>query len=144
MHMQVRAVKTAAFTMQEGDSGPTTEGQPGSLIELLELLRTNDFNLKTAGGKGIEFGGEFVFALDDDEDHDAPERAVQVINDSGVGWEARAVEPTHCHVRDEPGGLLSCLQTIAGAGQLVDEIFVGTPEDDGTIPVQITTLGLAG
>ena len=44
-----------------------------------------------------------------------------------------------CSVADEPGGLLGCIQRIEGTDGPVYEIFVGTPDADGGIPVQITT-----
>ncbi|MFL5778261.1 MAG: hypothetical protein ACJ761_04900 [Chloroflexota bacterium] len=142
MHMQVRAFKDPGFSMQDDGEAvePTTRAEPGALIELLQLLRDNDFNLKTAGGSRIETGGEFVFALDDDEDEGAPERAAALINERSE-WHARIVEPFHCHTKDQPGGLLECLEKIRAEGLAVDEIFVGTPEGNGEIPVQITTTG---
>jgi hypothetical protein len=143
MHMQVRAMKNAGFsTADEGDRPEaTTVATPGTLIRLLQLLADNGVNLKTAGGSRIEAAGQFVFALDDDDDPEAPSRAAQLINDDGE-WQAWVVEPFHCHTKDQPGGLLGCLQKIEAAGLVVDEIFVGTPEADGSIPLQITTIGL--
>jgi hypothetical protein len=143
MHLQVRAMMTAGFmTADEGGSPEaTTVATPGALIRLLQLLADNKVNLKTAGGSRIEAGGQFVFALDDDDDQEAPARAAQLINDDGE-WRAWVVEPFHCHTNDEPGGLLACLQKVEEAGLVVDEIFVGTPEADGSIPLQITTIGL--
>ena len=43
-----------------------------------------------------------------------------------------------CSVADEPGGLLGCIQRIEQTDG-VYEIFVGTPDADGGITVQITT-----
>ena len=40
---------------------------------------------------------------------------------------------------DEPGGLLGCIQDIERTDGPVYEIFVGTPDADGSITVQITT-----
>jgi hypothetical protein len=143
MHLQVRAMMTAGFTTGDEAGSPeaTTVATPGALIRLLQRLADNQVNLKTAGGSRIEAGGQFVFALDDDDDQEAPYRAAQLINDDGE-WHAWVVEPFHCHTSDQPGGLLGCLQKVEAAGLVVDEIFVGTPEADGSIPLQITTIGL--
>ncbi len=139
MHQQVR---TSTKKTGSGSDGPGAMADAGGLVDILRILEEGGMNLRTAGGRDLDDGGEFVFAV---EHHlkgteGATERAVELLLEEGYG--ARQVEVHDCMVRDEPGALRKCI-TEAEAKNPVYEIFVGTPED-GQIPIQITTRAEVG
>jgi hypothetical protein len=144
MHLQARAKTTISpFADDDDESGATVSASyaSGRLSEILGVLRDNGFNLRSAGGRMIELGGEFGFAVADrdgtEHDSSATDAAVAALNKAGfdawsVGVEDRLLD-------DVPGALLAFVDEIRDQGLLVEEIAVGTPDADGRIPVQIYT-----
>jgi hypothetical protein len=150
MHLQVRSsVQTgsggslgAERLLEDGVQADPVAVKPGTLRAFLDVLRTAEppFNLRTAGGRAIETTGEFVFAVTGEtEDDDVTEtrRARKVLRDAG--YRAEIYEVHHDDLADKPGELERLLGEL-GPDELVHEVFVGTPNADGTIPVQVTTL----
>jgi hypothetical protein len=120
--------------------GDPVDVRPRALHRVLELLREADFNLRVASGRAIETTGEFIFAVgpEDDTEHERQTAAAAaLLRDNG--YPSRIVKTHHIDVSDEVGALDDA---IAGLPQneLVNEVFVGTPNADGSIPLQITTI----
>jgi hypothetical protein len=141
MHQQVR---TSTRKRQEDPNSPSGAAAPqGGIVEILEILYEADFNLRAAGGRNLDRGGEFVFAVDhgehdDGTPDDAPgEDAAQRLRDRG--YQARTVLVHTCIVDDKPGSLLACIRNTIVAEGPIDEIHVGTSEEDRRVPIQITT-----
>jgi hypothetical protein len=145
MHQQVRLVLgstdivdgSGAMAVVPVEVDPR-EVEQGALLRVLELLAAEGYNLRIAGGRGIETGGEFVFAVDDDGDEGAATKCAAFLHDKGYR-DVRVIEPYLCEVDDRVGALRDCLATLAKEGRHVDELFVGTPRK-GKIPVQVTTI----
>jgi hypothetical protein len=142
MHQHLRvSLGTHAVTDGSGAMALTpVEHDPidvkaGALVELLELVRDAGHNIRLAGGRGIELGGEFVFALED-EAHNADVAAL--LKSHGYHG-VRIVEVHAQEVPDEPGALADALAPLAAEGRQIDEIFVGVPHD-GNVLVQATTI----
>jgi hypothetical protein len=118
------------------------ELKTGALLELLDLLAANDYDLGLAGGDSIEGGGEFVFALKHDDadgqDHDRTQECAELLKSNDYR-NVRIIEPQSCEAEDKVGGLRDCLRQLVEDGRRIDELYIGTPED-GRIPVQITTI----
>ena len=141
MHQQVRTSTTKSGSTSRG---PGAMADEGGLVDILQILVDNGVNLRSAGGRDLDRGGEFVFTVHHEDDDDGPgEKAAALLKEHGYGT-ARAVRAHHCSVHDEPGGLLGCIQKIEASGESVYEIFVGTPDDDNEIPVQLTTRSSVG
>ncbi len=143
MHQQVR---TSTKKTGSGSPGPGAMADEGGLVDILRILVDNGVNLQTAGGRDLDTGGDFVFAVhhDEDRDDDDPgEKAAALLREAGYG-SARATPAHLCSVADEPGGLLGCIEKLEQTEGPVYEIFVGTPDSDGGIPVQLTTRKAAG
>lgn len=135
MHQQVR---TSTKRTGSGSAGPGALAAEGGLVDVLETLLNAGVNMRTAGGRDLDRGGDFVFAVHHDDNDDGPgEDAAALLSKSG--YRARALYVHHCLVDDEPGSLLRCIQETEANEGPVYEIFVGTPNDDGRIPLQITT-----
>lgn len=135
MHQQVRlsTKKTGS-----GSAGPGAMADEGGLVDILRILVDNGVNLRSAGGRDLDDGGELVFSVHHDDGDDTPdEKVAALLTEHGYG--ARAVPAHYCSVADEPGGLLGCIEKIEASDGPVYEIFVGTPEADDDIPVQLTT-----
>jgi hypothetical protein len=110
---------------------------PGGLVDILQRLLEADVNLRTAGGRDLDAGGTFVFSVHHAEGDDEPDhQAAGLLRDHG--YDAEVVKVRECVVSDEPGSLLNCIQE-AEAESPVYEIFVGTPDEEGHIPIQIVT-----
>ena len=110
----------------------------GGLTDILRTLLDAGVNLRSAGGRDLDRTGEFVFAVHHDENDDGPgDEAAAVLNKRG--YRARTVYVHHCLVNDEPGSLLRCIEETEASEGPVYEIFVGTANEDGHIPLQITT-----
>ncbi len=145
MHIQVRSRTTKSgggFAVGEpGDFAVAAEFQAGALLEMLGVLRDAGFNLRAAGGTGIELDGELAFWVDprdEDGDHEAAAyAAADTLNGSGYdAW----TETVHAVVLDDrPGALRDELEKIKDQGLLVEGVLVGTPgrDSDGRIPVQL-------
>jgi hypothetical protein len=153
MHIQIRtSLGTASDTRTGSGAMELTpievdplELKQGALLELLQLLADNDYDLAMAGGDSIEGGGEFIFALKDEhsDDPDSPRRdrsgeCAALLKSNGYR-NVRLIEPRLCEVDDRVGALRDCIAEIVEGGLRIDEIYVGTPEN-GKIPVQITTI----
>ena len=88
----------------------------------------------------LETTGEFVFAVDADEEHD--ERRTYEARDAlrAAGYAADVVEVHHADLEDTAGALEDYIASLGG-DELVHEIFVGTPDREARrVPVQVTTL----
>jgi hypothetical protein len=141
MHQQVR---TSTTKTGSGSPGPGAMADEGSLVDVLRILGDNGVNLRSAGGRDLDRGGEFVFSVHHEDGDDASdEKVAALLRDHGYG-SARAVAAHSCSVADEPGGLLGCIEEVQASDGPVYEIFVGTPEADDSIPVQLTTRASAG
>jgi hypothetical protein len=145
MHLQVKAKTTKGGTMSvHGDDGEeiavSATYQPGSLVEMLEILERHGFNLRAASGNNVELGGEFNFWVDGrngDEDHDqATHAAAKVLR--GEGYEADVHEVHAKYLSDKKGTLKQFVDEVTEGKLLVMDISVGTPDEEG-IPVQIFT-----
>jgi hypothetical protein len=136
MHQQVRTSTTKTGSRS---SGPGAMADEGGLVDILETLLSAGVNLRAAGGRDLDRKGEFVFAVHHGEDSDDQpgEDAAALLNEHG--YDARAVYVHYCLVDDEPGSLLRCIQETEASEGPVYEIFVGTANADGRIPLQITT-----
>jgi hypothetical protein len=147
MHQQVRVMLAKPSSVADGSGAMAAvpveidprEVDEGALVRLLDLLAGEGFNLRFAGGCGIETGGEFVFSVDDDGNEDNATRAAALLADKGYR-DVRVVEPFMCEVEDKKGALRDCLVKLASDGRRVDEVLVGTPSKGGQIPIQITTI----
>ena len=144
MHVQVRAaIKGSAFPDgdENDDSAISATYAAGGLLGILELLADQGFNLRSAGGRQIELGGEFAFAVHTragDADHDAAaQAAAEALN--GAGVDAHVVEVQVRFLDDQPGALRDFVRDVSSQGLLIEEIAVGTPSD-GRVPVQIYTV----
>jgi hypothetical protein len=136
MHQQVR---TSTKKTGSGSPGPGAKADEGGLVDILTILSDAGVNMRSAGGRDLDTGGEFVFTVHHDDDDLGPgEEAVKLLRDAGYK-SARSVRAHYCSVADEPGGLLGCIQDVEATDGPVYEIFVGTPDADGGIPVQLTT-----
>jgi hypothetical protein len=139
MHQQVRLKTTKPGS---GSPGPgAVYDDSGSLLDVLTRLRDAGVNLQAAGGRDLDTDGELVFSVHHDGKHDA-DSATNLLK--GAGYDARRVDVHYCNVQNEPGGLLGCIEELEATGERVYEIFVGTPERDGGIPVQLTTRAVIG
>ncbi len=148
MHVQARASTTgSAFPDDDenNDSAISATYPTGRVLGILGILADQGFNLRTAGGRQIELGGEFAFAVDardSDADHEsATQAAVDALNDAGI--DAHVVEVQVRYLADEPGALRDFVRDVSSQGLLIEEIAVGTPEG-GEIPVQIYTVKAGG
>ena len=145
MHLQIKSKTTKGGTMSvHGDDGEdiavSATYQPGSLVGMLEILERNGFNLRTASGNNVELGGEFNFWVDgrgDDEDHDkATYAAAKLLREEGYIAEVHEVHSRH--LSDQKGTLKQFVDEVTEGKLLVQDISVGTPDEEG-IPVQIFT-----
>jgi hypothetical protein len=108
----------------------------GALVELLDLLASKGYNLEMAHGHGIEAGGEFIFAV---EHEDQTLECAQMLADAGYR-KVRVVEVHLCRVAHNKGTLAECIRELTDQGRKIDEIYVGVQDADGLVPVQITTI----
>jgi hypothetical protein len=151
MHQQIRVRLASPSSVQDGSGAMAVmpveveprEVEAGALLRLLTLLADEGYNLRMAGGKGIETGGEFIFAIDDKGDEDAATRCAAFLEEHGYRRRVRVVEPFNCEVADEVRALHDCLASVAREGGLVDEIFVGTPRGK-KVPIHVTSVQNVG
>jgi hypothetical protein len=150
MHQQIKLVLSSASSTNDGSGAMAIvpveidpfEVREGALLALLELLADKGYNLRTAGGAGIETGGEFTFAIDDGGDEHRAQECAAMLAENGYA-RVRVVEPHLCEVDDRIGALRDCLKELREAGRQIDEIFVGTPRNN-KVPVQVTTIVMVG
>ncbi len=140
MHQQVRTSTTKSGSTSRG---PGAMADEGGLVDLLRILVESGVNLRSAGGRDLDRGGELVFSVHHEDGDDSSDEKVAAMLKKH-GYAARAVPAHYCSVADEPGGLLGCIEKIEASDGPVYEIFVGTPEADDSIPVQLTTRASAG
>jgi hypothetical protein len=146
MHQQLRIALGSPSGTHDGSGAMAvvpveidpTEVPDGALVRVLDLLAREGYNLRFAGGSGIETGGELVLGVDDDGDEDRASKCAAFLARNGYR-EIRVVEPFMCELEDKVGALRDCLKKLASEGRKVDEVFVGTPRD-GKVPVHITTI----
>jgi hypothetical protein len=147
MHQQVRVVLATPSSVSDGSGAMAAvpvevyprEVEQGALVRLLDLLKKGGYNLRMAGGCGIESGGEFVFAVDDDGDEDQASKCAAFLAENHYR-DVKVVEPFVCEVVDEKGALRDCLAKLVSEGLVIDEVFVGTPNKDRRIPIHVTTI----
>jgi hypothetical protein len=136
MHQQVR---TSTTRTGSGSPGPGAMAAEGGLVHILTTLLGAGVNLRTAGGRDLDKGGDFVFSVHHKEGDDRPDQAAAELLRS-VGYnEADVYSVRECIVSDQPGSLLRCIEETERERGPVYEIFVGTHDDDGNIPIQIVT-----
>ena len=147
MHIQARAsTRTSGFTDGGDDEGTVAASvtyESGVLSDMLRILEAGGFNLRTAGGRNIELGGEFAFWVDPrkdtDEDHDTATRAAADALRK-EGYDVHTVEVHRALLTDVPGALKTFVDSVTMAGYFIEELSVGTPEPDRGIPVQAYTV----
>lgn len=151
MHIQARSsTRQSAFATDDDSGGGVTISATygaGALSEILSVLEKAGFNLRAAGGRSIELGGDFSYWVDPrvdadgrpiDKDHDeATQAAADLV--AAEGFDTHIVEVHATLLSDEPGALRTFVDEVRDAGALIEEISVGTPDPDGRIPVQIFT-----
>ena len=136
MHVQARASTTGSGFADEDEENNTAVSatySTGALLGMLELLENEGFNLRTAGGRKIELGGEFAFAVDKrsgDADHEAA-TAAAVDSLKSAGFDAHLVEVQVRFLTDVAGALREFVRDVSSQGLLIEEIAVGTPGDAG-------------
>ena len=110
---------------------------PGGLVDILRTLLDAGVNLRTAGGRDLDAGGAFAFAVHHEEGDDQPDHdAAALLRERG--YAAEVIKVRECVVSDRPGSLLRCIEE-AEAESPIYEILVGTPDEEGHIPIQIVT-----
>jgi hypothetical protein len=136
VHQQVRTSTTKSGS---GSRGPgAAYDDSGSLVDILTILAEAGVNMQSAGGRDLDEGGEFVFSVHHDgEGDDGAREAAKLLKDAG--YDARVARAHPCAVADRPGGLLGCIKDVEASDGPVYEIFVGTPDANGDITVQLTT-----
>lgn len=143
-HIQIRVALGRASGTSDGAGAMNrvpTEIDPlilrrGALADLLALLARRGFDLAMAAGDSIEGGGEFVFALKED---DRAGECVTLLLDSGYR-NVRLIEPQLFEIDDAPGALEAVIRKLSDAGRQIDEIYVGVTLPSGRVPVQVTTI----
>jgi hypothetical protein len=140
MHQQIR-LRLGVMEGSDGAGAMTStaiEVDPivvrQSLLDLLDTLAENDYDLEMVGGRDIEGAGEFVFAVDDRK----TTACAQLLKDKGFKG-VRIVEPAHGHAAHGPGGLAAAIRKLNLGNRRIHEIFIGI-EEDGDIPFQVTTI----
>lgn len=143
MHQQIRT-GLGKSGLQDGTGAMASiaeeidplEIRRGALLELLELLDQQGYDLGMAAGDAIELGGEFTFAL---KDHGRTGDCATMLRDSGFR-NVRLVRVQLLMIPDEKGSLKRAIGELTDKGLKIDEIYVGVKGDDGLVPVQVTTI----
>lgn len=125
MHKQFRVVPTAS---------------PPDVEKLLRRIKDADINVAGVGGGNVEFGSEFVFAVD----HGLEDRTEELLKEHGYTYRLfdkdEHPELTVCHLENVPGALHACVAEIAtsnlGGGRIIRDIVIGIDED-GSIAAQV-------
>jgi hypothetical protein len=144
MHQQIR-LKLGVMDESDGSGAMTVipvEHDPievrKRLLDLLDTLEGAGFDLLMVGGRDIETSGDFVFAVADD----LTSACAQLLLDRGYRG-VRILEPAHGHAAHGPGGLATAIREMNLGSRRIHEIFIGI-EQDGAIPVQVTTFAGSG
>jgi hypothetical protein len=104
----------------------------GSLLQLLDLLDSEGFDIRLIAGSNIEGTGELILAVDDDRTYDC--YALLEPRYRNV----KVVEPKHGHAAKRRGGLAAAIRSM-NLRQPIHELFLGE-EHDGEIPFHISTV----
>ena len=146
MHIQARSGTKTTAMVNDDDDGVLINAEygGGGLAQILAILEEDGFSLRGASGAKIELDGVFSWwvrqRFDDDgnpideDDDDATRKAIDIVN--AAGFDTEEVEVAHDTLADEAGALRAFVERINEAGGMIEELSVGTPNDDGTIPVQ--------
>jgi hypothetical protein len=143
MHQQVRTSLGTASAVQDGSGAMNLvpievdplEMRRGALLELLQLLEENDYDLALAAGDAVELGGEFTFAL---KDHERTTQCAALLRERGYR-NVRIVQVQLFEVEDRKGGLRDAISKL-DPGLKVDEVYVGATQPNGLVPIQVTTV----
>jgi hypothetical protein len=108
---------------------------PPDLEAVLKVVAAKGINIIAVGGSSIEHGGEFGFAVED-EDLD---RAMQALRDAR--YKPRSIVVDFDWVDpDQPGALLGVISDVKARnktrGHAIQDIAIGTPKD-GKILIQV-------
>ena len=120
MHQQLRVALSTPSSVQDGSGAMAVvpvevdprEVEAGALVRLLDVLAGGGYNLRIAGGCGIETGGVFAFAVEDGGDENKASECAAFLEKSGYR-SVKVVEPFVCEVDDRKGALRDCLTKLA-------------------------------
>ena len=91
MHQQLRVMLSTPSSTLDGSGAMAVvpievdprEVEAGALVRLLDLLAREGYNLRIAGGCGIETGGVFAFAIEDGGDANKASECAALLEKSG-------------------------------------------------------------
>jgi hypothetical protein len=143
MHQQIRtSLGTASSTIRGGGAMNLVpievdplEIRRGALLELLQLLEDNDYDLALAAGDAVELGGEFTFAL---KDHERTTQCAALLRERGYR-NVRIVQVQFFEVENVKGALRQAVSRL-DPGARIDEVYVGATQENGLVPIQVTTV----
>lgn len=104
----------------------------GSLLQLLDLLDSEGFDLRLIAGSNVEGTGELILAVDDERTYDCYTLLKPKYHN------VRVVEPKHGNAAKRRGGLAAAIRAM-NLRQPIHEIYLGE-EHDGEIPFHISTV----
>jgi hypothetical protein len=118
MHKQLRVVAVSS---------------PPDVEKLLRRLKEANINLAGAGGSNVEFGGEFAFAVDHEQEGDAE----AVLKEHSYPYRILDSETdprlTLCRLENVVGSLHACIDSVSRAnlqgGRIIRDVLVGMDED---------------
>jgi hypothetical protein len=118
MHKQLRVVAVSS---------------PPDVEKLLRRLKDANINLAGAGGSNVEFGGEFAFAVDHEQEGDAE----AVLKEHSYPYRILDSETdprlTLCRLENVVGSLHACIDSVSRAnlqgGRIIRDVLVGMDED---------------
>jgi hypothetical protein len=118
MHKQLRVVAVSS---------------PPDVEKLLRRLKDANINLAGAGGSNVEFGGEFAFAVDHEQEGDAE----AVLKEHSYPYRILDSETdprlTLCRLENVVGSLHACIESVSTAnlqsGRIIRDVLVGMDED---------------
>jgi hypothetical protein len=144
VHQQIRTKLGKASSVETGGGAMNLvpievdplEIRRGALVELLQLLEDNGYDLAMVYGDGIELGGEVTFAI---KEHERTTQCAALLKEKEYR-EVRILRVRDIEVDDEVGGLRREIEKITAQNLRIDEIYVGATLRSGKVPVQITTV----